>query len=170
MMSFTLKKTIAFFALLLVVTVVGSGPVGAKDKDQPTKHQIPKAMNIDCSVPTGQSQCVANSPAIPVGKVFVIETISAFGERVSTGNLSAFIGVTTGGTAFTVTLSWINQGVGVPGFAGRFIMAGPLATRLYADPGSTISVSAISGTGDFFTVTLSGHLIDCDVTEGCALR
>jgi hypothetical protein len=170
-MSFARKRSIAFLAVLLVVTVVETPGVGAKDKDpHPARHLIPKAVNIDCFVPTGQSQCVANSPAVPAGKVFVIENITAFGERTSTGNLSAFIGVTTGGTAFAITLSWINQGIGVPGFAGRFIMTGPIATRYYADPGSTISVSAISGAGDFFTVTLSGHLIDCDVTEGCALR
>lgn len=100
----------------------------------------------------------------------MIETITAFGERTSTGNLSAFVGLTTSGTAIAVTLSWINQGVGVPGFAGRFIMVGPVATRFYADPGTTISVSAISGAGDFFTLTLSGYLVECDVTEGCALR
>jgi hypothetical protein len=100
----------------------------------------------------------------------VIETIAASGERLSTGNLSAFIGLTTSGTPISFTLSWINQGVGAPGFAGRFVMTGPVATRFYADPGTTISVSAISGAGDFFTITLSGHLIECDVSEGCALR
>ena len=170
-MSFARKQSLAFLAVLLVVTAVAIPGVGAKDKDpHPGRHLIPKAVNIDCFVPTGSSQCVANSPAIPAGKVFVIENITAFGERTSNDNLSAFIGVTTGGTAFAITLSWINQGIGVPGFAGRFVMTGPISTRYYADPGSTISVSAISGAGDFFTVTLSGRLIDCDVTEGCTLR
>jgi len=170
-MSFGLKQSLAFLAVLLVVTVVEIPAVDAKDKDpHPGRHLVPKALSIDCFVPAGQSQCVANSPAIPAGEVFVIETIAASGERLSTGNLSAFIGLTTSGTPISFTLSWINQGVGAPGFAGRFVMTGPVATRFYADPGTTISVSAISGAGDFFTITLSGHLIECDVSEGCALR
>jgi hypothetical protein len=93
-----------------------------------------------------------------------------FGERLSTGNLSAFIGLTTGGTSIGFPLAWINQGVGVPVFAGRFLVSGPLATRYYADGGTAINVSAISGSGDSFSVTLSGHLITCDVSAGCALR
>jgi hypothetical protein len=169
--SFTLRRAIVLLGVMLVVTAVDSPLVGAKDKDpNPGRHLVPKVLNIDCFVPAGQSQCIANSPAIPAGNVFVIETIVASGERTSTGNLSAFIGLTTGGTAIGFPLSWINQGVGVPGFAGRFIMTGPVATRFYADPGTTINVSAISGSGDFFTVTLSGHLVECDVSEGCALR
>jgi hypothetical protein len=168
-MGFARKQSIAFLVVLLVVAAVEIPGASAKDKD-PGSHLVPKVMNIDCFVPAAQSQCVANSAAIPAGHVFVIETITAFGERVSTGNLSAFIGLTTSGTAIGFTLSWINQGVGVPGFAGRFIMAGPVAARFYADPGTTISVSAISGSGDFFTLTLSGYLVECDVTEGCALR
>jgi hypothetical protein len=170
-MSFTLKRAITFLGVLLVMTAVYSQPVGAKDVDQhPGRHIVPMAVNIDCFIPAGQEQCVGNSPTIPAGKVFVIETVVASGERLSTGNLSAFVGLTTGGTQAGFPLSWINQGVGVPGFAGRFLMSGPMATRFYADGGTAISVSAISGAGDFFTVTLSGHLITCDVSAGCALR
>ena len=166
-MSFALRQSIAFLLVLLVVTAVQVPRVGATNED---KQLVPMVVNVDCSIQTGQSQCVANSPAIPAGKVFVIETISAFGERTSTGNLSVFLGITTGGTVAPIVYSWANQGVGVPGFAGRFVAFGPVATRYYADGGSTISVSAISGAGDFFTVTFSGHLITCDVTTGCALR
>jgi hypothetical protein len=169
-MSFSLKQVIAFVAVL-VVTVVAIPGVSAKDEDKhPGQHIIPIAVSIDCSITTGQGQCVANSPAIPAGKVFVIETIFASGERLSTGNLSAFVGLTTGGRSVGFPIAWINQGVGVTGFGGRFVMTGPIATRLYADPGTVINVSAISGAGDFFTLTLSGHLIGCDVTAGCALR
>ena len=172
-MSFALKQSLAFLAVLLVVTVVeipGVG-AGAKDEDKhPGRHLVPMAVNVDCFVPTGQSQCVASSPAIPAGKVFVIETISAAGERLSTGNLSVFMSVTTHGTGVPISYTWANQGVGIPGFGGRFLVFGPVATRYYADGGTTINVSAISGAGDFFTVTFSGHLITCDVTEGCALR
>ena len=57
-----------------------------------------------------------------------------------------------------------------PGFAGRFVMAGPVATRFYADPGTTISVSAISGSGGPLHAYAVGYLVECDVTEGCALR
>ena len=166
-MSFSLKQVFAFVAVL-VVTVVAVPGVSAKD--DPSQHLIPMAVSMDCFIASGQAQCVANSPAIPAGKVFVIETISASGERTSTGNLSVFVGLTTAGRSIGFPIAWINQGVGVTGFAGRFVMAGPIATRLYADPGTVINVSAISGAGDFFTLTLSGYLIDCDVTAGCALR
>jgi hypothetical protein len=170
-MSFALKQTMAFLLVWLAVTAVEVPRAGAKDEDKhPGRHIVPMVVNVDCFIPTGQSQCVAQSPAIPAGKVFVIETISAFGERTSTGNLSVFIGITTGGTGVPISYSWANQGVGVTGFGGRFLVFGPVAARYYADGGSTINVSAISGAGDFFTVTFSGHLITCDVTEGCALR
>ena len=170
-MSFALKQSIVSLLVLLVVTAVEVPGVGAKDEDKhPGRHIVPMVVNVDCFIPAGQSQCIANSAAIPAGKVFVIETISAVGERSSTGNLSVFVGITTGGTVAPITYSWANQGVGVPGFAGRFVTFGPVAARYYADGGSMINVSAISGAGDFFTVTFSGHLIACDVSAGCALR
>ena len=166
-----LKQAIMFLGLLLVAVAVDAPGVGAKDEDKhPELHLVPMAVSIDCFIPSGQSQCVATSPAIPAGKVFVIETVVASGERSSTGNPSAFVGLTTGGTAIGFPLAWINQGVGVPGFAGRFLMAGPIATRFYVDGGTGINVSAISDPGDFFTVTLSGHLMTCDVSTGCELR
>src|SRR5689334_8311078 len=124
-MGFARKRSIAFLVVLLVVAAVEIPGAGAKDKD-PGSHLVPKVLSIDCFVPAAQSQCVASSTAIPAGHVFVIETITAFGERTSTGNLSAFVSLTTSGTAIGFTLSWINQGVGVPGFAGRFVMAGPV--------------------------------------------
>src|SRR5215831_13641396 len=140
-MSFTLRQVLAFLALLFV-TAVGAPGVLAKDEDKhPGRHIVPMVVSIDCFIQGGQEQCIANSPAIPAGKVFVIETVFASGERLSTGNLSVFVGLTTGGHTAGFSLAWVNQGVGVPGFAGRFVMAGPMATRFYADPGTTINVS-----------------------------
>src|SRR5215831_2426771 len=106
-MSPTLKQAITLFAVLLVTTVVAVPEVSAKDE---AKHIVPMAVSIECFIAAGQEQCFTSSPAIPAGKVFVIETISGSAERNSTGNLSAFVALTTGGRVISLPIAWINQG------------------------------------------------------------
>jgi hypothetical protein len=136
----------------------------------PAAQNVPMAVNVDCLIPFGQGTCNTSSANVPTGKVFVIETIVASAERNSTGNMSAIVGITTNGTAVEIPLSWVNQGLGVPTFGGRFLVSGPLSARLYADGGTAINLLAISGSHDSVTVTLSGYLTTCDLSTGCALR
>jgi hypothetical protein len=101
-----------------------------RDQDNPARHPfVTSCFFLDAGI--------CQTPAIPTGQEFVIETISVSGSG-SPGNSVAIIGITTdtGGVGTTITLNPVfDSGIEQP-ILFDFSTAQPL--RLYADPGTVV--------------------------------
>jgi hypothetical protein len=117
---------------------------------------------------TNGSNYTADSFAVPTGKRLVIEMVSAEGTFEQTDNkLLAFsIGTTVNGAPAAYALPFIVQGASfsVPNsLHPYFYYAASQPVRLYADPGTPVSVKAfraLTTASGGFTMNISGYLED----------
>jgi hypothetical protein len=142
-------------------TSVNAAPTNivlARDVDSPAHH--PFAREVSCSVPDGSKTCTA-SFAVDAGKELIIETTSVFATIPIGGRAFGVIRAVTGGTNLSsVQLPLAFQA----SYAGTVdTYAGTQSLRLYADPGSTVSVGGGEqpvGSAQFI-FDVSGYTVDC---------
>ena len=97
--------------------------------------------------------------AVPAGQHLVVETLSVQLDVSPSGSkLEAFVTYTSGGNAVTLfvplTYAYTDAGTGFDFYVGM------QAVRLYADPGTFLTVSGAGpgNTGTLF-ITVSGYLV-----------
>ena len=126
-----------------------------RDQDQPAQHPFV----TDC-VTSDQGFC--NTPAIPTGQEFVIETISVSGSGTPGSSVARIsIDISAADTGRVTTAIELNpvfdSGFGQP-VASDFSTAQPL--RLYADPGSILSCFFLTKQGSRQAeCVFSGYLV-----------
>jgi len=130
----------------VLATMVIGGAAGAALKAQPVIEQNNPAFDpFQVHVTPKSGFC--QEAAVPVGKRWVIEYVSAYVEE-SSDNL-IMVDTTAGGGTVTHYIPVVDQ----PGESTISIAS--QAVRLYADPSTEVTVCS-SGLA---SVTLSGHLV-----------
>jgi len=145
-------------------------PLYVRDVDNPAHH--PFAQEVNCSVPGGSKSCAA-SFTVDAGKELVIETASVLGTVPIGGKGFAVITVTTGGTNISSVQLPLTFQASYAGTVDTYVGTQPL--RLYADPGSTVTLEGEEqpvGSATF-TFDVSGYTVDCGsagtITNPCPL-
>jgi hypothetical protein len=143
------------------VTNTASNPVPTRDVDNPA--QQPFQQDSVLSTPDGLLGA-DDTFTVPDGKRLVIEFVSFQGSwPAGQATTRLFIGVCNsgGGTCQTrFFFAAISQG---PDFGGAALFTASSPTRLYADPGTevTVSVRRNAATGEgLANVALSGYLVN----------
>jgi hypothetical protein len=143
------------------VTNTRSAPVLTRDVDNPALQPFQNSQVI--STPAGLLGGDGTF-TVPAGKRLVIEFLSFQGSwPAGQATTRLFIGVCNSGGGQCQTeffLPAISQG---PDFGGNSLFAASSPMRLYADPGTDVTVSvrrnATAGTG-LAVVAISGYLVD----------
>lgn len=129
-----------------------------RDQDQPARH----AFTTNCTSPTTTGDVTScDTPAIPAGQEFVIETISINAESSSVNDvLTVALTTTTSGKDSFILLNPIFSGVVQNPFSD-YSNAQPL--RLYADPNTHIHCNFVTNETNpspfFGACYFSGYLV-----------
>ena len=129
-------------------------PVLARDVDEPARHPFQRGLVLD--FPAGQGTASAEF-TVPANKRLVIEYVSA---RISLteGNLHWFSVRTAAGDS---TGTHFFAPMSIPNLPGFYTIS--QQTRLYAGPGSTVTIEArrtINFSADSGSAGISGYLVD----------
>jgi len=102
-----------------------------------------------------------SSVTIPVGKIFVLEFVS-FETVVSSGETLNFLIIAVNGPKIDGTRGLIAYPMAIPPPSANGIYSGSQALRLYAQPGTTLTVEAGASGGSTtqLIVSLSGYFVD----------
>jgi hypothetical protein len=150
--------------LLLVVLTLAFPQQGRaqsipiRDVENPARQPFQRELQI--TVPAG-SNGVAQTFTVPAGKRLVIEFVAASLGLFPGQKGILLITTTVGGSIASYDLPLTDQGVGFTGFAG---FRTSQMVRIYADPGSTVTV-VVGSDGATFPVaigelvSLSGYLV-----------
>ncbi len=159
MKGFKTQLTLAavFVGLVIAGTMTKPHSTSAKSSSSSPVQFVP-------NVPFGETESggfgLPNIITVPAGQTLVVETLSLQLDVTPAGSqLEAFVNYTSGGKSVTVfvplTFAYTQTSNGFDTYTAT------QAVRLYADPGSSISLTAFSPTGSTGTlfVTVSGYLI-----------
>ena len=132
----------------------------------------PFQQNVSVSIPAG-SLSGSVSFAVPAGFRLVVEYVSG-SVRVSDKELVRVnIATSVSGTSVSHTIAnnVYRRDFEAP-VGDDFIVSYGQSLKLYADPGSTVSVTATRSengeiTPTLFALSLSGYLVDCGPVPGC---
>jgi hypothetical protein len=152
--------------LTLAAVFVGLAIAGAVMKPHSTSAKSPSSSPVQFApnVPFGETESGGfgqpNIINVPAGQTLVIETVSLQLDVTPPGSqLEAFVNYTSGGKSVTLfvplTFAFTQTSNGFDTYTAT------QAVRLYADPGTSVSLTAFSPTGSTGTlfITLSGYLI-----------
>ena len=152
--------------LTLAAVFVGLAIAGTmmKPHSTPAKSSNSSPVQIVPNVPFGETESggfgLPNVINVPAGQTLVIETVSLQLDVTPSGSqLEAFVNYTSGGKSVTLfvplTFAYTQTSNGFDTYTAT------QAVRLYADPGTSVSLTAFSPTGSTGTlfITLSGYLI-----------
>jgi hypothetical protein len=152
--------------LTLAAVFVGLAIAGTMMKPYSTsaKSANPSPVQLVPSVPFGETESGGfgqpNVMHVPAGQTLVIGTVSLQLDVTPSGSqLEAFVNYTSGGKSVTLfvplTFAYTQTSNGFDTYTAT------QAVRLYADPGTSVSLTAFSPTGSTGTlfITLSGYLI-----------
>ena len=152
--------------LILAGVFVGLAISGTMMKPHSTsaKSSNSSPVQIVPSVPFGETGSggfgLPTAVSVPAGQTLVIETLSLQLDVTPAGSqLEAFVNYTSGGKSVTVfvplTFAYTQTSNGFDTYSAT------QAVRLYADPATSVSLTAFSPTGSTGTLflTLSGYLI-----------
>ena len=152
--------------LTLAALFAGVAIAGAMMKPHSTsaKNSNPSLVEFVPSVPFGETESggfgLPNIITVPAGQTLVIETVSLQLDVTPAGSqLEAFVNYTSGGKSVTLfvplAFAYTQTSNGFDTYTAT------QAVRLYADPGTSVSLTAFSPTGSTGTLflTLSGYLI-----------
>jgi hypothetical protein len=148
----------------------GSTPLYALDVENSAHHPFGK--ELSCSIPDGSKICTV-SFTVDSGKELVIETASGIGTIPTGGKGFALISATTGGSNLSAVQLPFTFQASYGGTVDTYV--GTQSFRLYADPGSTITLEGEEqpvGSATF-TFDLSGYTVACGsmgtLTNPCPL-
>jgi hypothetical protein len=142
-----------------------------RDVDNPAHHPFVAGLStgLTCTVASGNGVCNA-SFSVPSDEELVIETFSIEPFLALGFKAIGIISVVSGGTVVSCTLplTFVDT---VSGF-DQWVVTQPL--RLYADPGSTVSVGIFqnnnnNGAGATNQFEISGYTIACGAGTGCPI-
>ena len=151
--------------LALAAVLVGLAIASMMIKPHSTSAQVSiSRVELVPSVPFAETESGGfgqpNIITVPAGQTLVIETVSLQLDVTPSGSqLEAFVNYTSGGKSVTVfvplTFAYTQTSNGFDTYTAT------QAVRLYADPGTSVSLTAFSPTGSTGTLflTLSGYLI-----------
>ena len=152
--------------LILVAVFVGLAIAGTMMKPQSTSAKIPSSSPVQIvpNVPFGETGSggfgLPTAITVPAGQSLIIETLSLQMDVTPSGSqLEAFVNYTSAGKSITLfvplTFAYTQKSNGFDTYTAT------QAVRLYADPGTSISLTAFSPTGSTGTLflTVSGYLI-----------
>jgi hypothetical protein len=150
----------------LAAVLLGLATAGAMIKPHSTSAKNSNASPVQFvpNVPFGETGSggfgLPTAVSVPAGQTLVIETLSLQLDVTPAGSqLEAFVNYTSGGKSVTVfvplTFAYTQTSNGFD------TCSATQAVRLYADPGTSVSLTAFSPTGSTGTLflTLSGYLI-----------
>jgi hypothetical protein len=148
----------------LATAVLGPFPLPVRELDNPGRQAF--QAQVSATIAANSFSGFDSSFIVPAGKRFVIEHVSALGVITPPDQLLLVAIDVTVNSSPIPTISHLlapqNRGQVNPQQTSHYWVASE-QTRLYADPGTTISVSgqrnddAVEGT---VSVRLSGHLVD----------
>jgi len=170
-MKYQAMKVVTGLSILAGATILGgmlAEPVIAqvraalvKDVDNPARQSF--AVNSSATnFPSNTSSVTVQLLTVPAGKRAVIEHVSCI-DFLATGNnfVRTQLQYTLGGT--TQAVQFVHEFVGGSFASGVDVWSFSQPVRAYADPGTTISMTAlrrsVSGTGGI-ECELSGHYVD----------
>jgi hypothetical protein len=152
--------------LTLAAVFAGLAIAGTMTKPHSTsaKGSSSSPVQFVPNVPFGETESggfgLPNVITVPAGQTLVIETVSLQLDVTPSGSqLEALVNYTSGGKSVTVfvplTFAYTQTSNGFDTYTAT------QAVRLYADPGTTVSLTAFSPTGSTGTLflTVSGYLI-----------
>jgi hypothetical protein len=139
------KAAHAVTAALVQVVNTSANPVPNRDQDNPAQQPFQFLAQPD-TVGTGQTQAETDI-TVPAGKRLVLEYVSA---GIAAGNGQVAVETVAGGSL----AAWYFIAQPSPVFTRGFF-----PTRIYADPGSTVSVH-VFGANTQADVELSGHYVN----------
>jgi len=146
-----------FASLVIAATMMNPHPVSAAPNSAPSPVQIVPSIPFGDTESGGFSQ--PSVITVPAGRHLVVETLSVNVDVNPSGsNIEAFVNYTSGGKLVTVfvplTFSSTNTSNGFDTYIGT------QAVRLYADPGTSVTLTTSSPTGSQGTtfLTASGYL------------
>jgi hypothetical protein len=152
--------------LILVAVFVGLAIAGKMMNPHPASavSSNPSLVQIVPSVPFGETESggfgLPTAIKVPAGQRLIIETLSLQMDVTPSGSqLEAFVNYTSAGKSVTLfvplTFAYTQTSNGFDTYTAT------QAVRLYADPGTSISLTAFSPTGSTGTLflTVSGYLI-----------
>jgi hypothetical protein len=135
----------AITAALVQVVNTSANPIPNRDQDNPAQQPFQFLAQPDTrGTGTNRAETDIN---VPAGKRLVIEYVSA---GIAAGNGSVSVETTAGGSQ----AAWYFIDQAAPVFTRGFF-----PTRIYADPGSTVSVT-VFGANTQADVELSGHYVN----------
>ncbi|HUI85357.1 MAG TPA: hypothetical protein VL240_14105 [Candidatus Binatia bacterium] len=157
-------RKFAITAIAMGVITLLSSPARADDDRRPA---APYQQEIHVGIPAGAGEGFAFSPQIPSGMRLIIEHISAFaslpqGQRTS----EIYVTTTAAGSSIHHDIFLTYQATA----SGYDTLAFTDPAKLYADPGSSVSVgvflNSLAGPSDVW-VKISGKLVPCDSHGNC---
>lgn len=140
-----------------VMAALGFTPV--RDVDQPARQ--PRQDGFGFAIANGITTQVSLS-AVPAGKRLVIESFSA-DASVPSGQTGFFFITTTAGGVSAIHTVPVVQAFADAAFPGSDALVTAQSIRIYADPGTTPSVSfrrSSSAGGAFCSAFISGYFVD----------
>jgi hypothetical protein len=147
-----------FAGLVIAGTMMNPHPVSAAPNSTPSLVQIVPSIPFGDTESGGFSQ--PSTITVPAGRHLIIETLSVDVDVNPTGsNIEAFVNYTSAGKTVTLfvplTFSSTNTSNGFDTYVAT------QAVRLYADPGTSVTLTTSSPTGSQGTtfLTASGYLI-----------
>lgn len=118
---------------------------------------VPQPVQLLFSAPDAST--VAAPYTVPAGKRLVIEQVSCAGAAGDDTLLGVTVTTVVGGTQGFHTCAFdVRVNLGRPGTATSY--RGARMTRFYADAGTQVRASFDGGGGAFFSLTVSGVLVD----------
>lgn len=136
------------------VPVQVTGTVGTVRLDDPDGQ--PFGIRIDANLPGGYS---AQNFTVPAGKRLVIDYISGETGAPSGAHVDLIVATYINGQECELHLPMIAQGI----FSGRDTFTTSNAVKIYADSGSTVTLSGSANSttaGSFMTISIYGHYIN----------
>jgi len=152
--------------LTLAAVFIGLATAGAMIKPHSTSAKNSNASPVQFvpNVPFGETESggfgLPTAITVPAGQRLIIETLSLQMDVTPSGSqLEAFVNYTSAGKSVTLfvplTFAYTQTSNGYATYTAT------QAVRVYADPGTSISLTAFSPTGSTGTLflTVSGYLI-----------
>lgn len=165
-----LARRSAVVLTLFVALAAGPRELRAAQKD--VRH--PFQRDVSVLVPAG-SLSASSGFQVPAGQRLVIELVTGF-TRVHVAELVRLTVATQAGSGVVVhhVAPSVYRRELPPGVAPDFMVTFSQPVRIYADPGTQVTVTAARSenaeiTPTFFALSLSGYLVDCGPAPGCPI-
>ena len=155
MKNYTGIAVLAALALVLTVTPAAAQPKAALVKSADEPGRVPFKVNVSCS-PTSSVNCQLSQPAIPAGKRFVVQYVSAFIETTNSGLIYMSVGSSSG-----LVFAAPATNVGLSGPAKRLVVSQPVTG--FINPGESWTIDFYVGIGGDGVAVVSGYLVDLTI-------